>query len=205
MLNPTKNHDRRTSQLSSFPLVVTLKALFACALNVMAMIGIVGIPGCGQGEETHNSSETLGIPSKVIHTADIPPPKTSTELTQFKKALIEGFSANSRQSIASNGRQNLKETLASAILAANGIPRQQIKEVLADAVRPSSTLCAGTSCSRVFGVNETEIDQFLDDFESEISKSKSFDTADQQPKRKQLLSSLRRETDEFFDGPCYPG
>ena len=88
-----------------------------------------------------------------------PPPKPKASLAKMGKALVRvGEGSASRKSTIGQFRGSL----FSGIIAVEGLPRAQIKEVLEHVLSAKNSACGGASCSRIFGVTPSDIDVQLD-------------------------------------------
>lgn len=176
-------------------------------LTIILSVGIFGaaitLPGCGSSEQRSEDSDVQAVPLGKIGGALKPAAKTAVELAAIKKGLVKSLVTGLEKSASTNPIDLLKSSIVSTIAANNGIPRQQIKEILTELLDPKSTACSGASCSQVFGLKASEVDQYLDDLGDDVANSKRLEAPDQQKTRDQLLGSLRREADEGLDFPCY--
>lgn len=180
---------------------------FRGVLTTILSVGIfsaaITLPGCGSSEQRSEDSDVQAFPLGKIGGTLTPPAKTAVELAAIKKGLVKAVVTGLEKSAATSPKDLLKSSIVSTIVANNGIPRQQIKEILTELLDPKSTACSGASCSQVFGLKSSEVDRYLDEIGDDVANSKRLDAPDQQKTRDQLLGSLRREADEGLDFPCY--
>jgi hypothetical protein len=172
-------------------------------LSVGIFSAAITLPGCGSSEQRSEDSDIQAVPLGKIGDILTPSAKTAVELAAIKKGLVKAVVTGLEKSASTNPKDLLKSSIVSTIVANNGIPRQQIKEILTELLDPKSTACSGASCSQVFGLKAAEVDRYLDDLGDDVASSKRLEAPDQQKTRDQLLGSLRREADEGLDFPCY--
>ncbi len=179
------------------------RGAFTIALSIGILSTAITLPGCGSSEQRGEDSDIQAIPLGKMSGALTQPTKTAVELAVIKKSFAEAVTAGIEKAATKSPKDHLKSSIVSTIVANNGIPRQQIKEILTELLDPKSTACSGASCSKVFGIKASEVDRYLDDLGDDVANSKRLDAPDQRQTRDQLLGSLRREADEGLDFPCY--
>lgn len=87
-------------------------------------------------------------------------------------------------------RQSFQSDLVASLADAKGVPRAQLKTTLQAMVSPTSNACNDVSCARVFGLSQTDVDQFLNTLHDLVAGSQSFKSQDKAALRDLLLASL---------------
>ena len=150
------------------------------------------IIGCQAPSESPDHSEILG---KTPHLSNIfSRPKEVTKKTLgdiFKKLSNLGKSASST---TKNSKEIAKQQLGISYIqetqALGGIPREQGEEVLKSILSPQSTACDGGSCSQVFGLNEKEVENFMNELLASAAASKGLSQPEFRPRRGKIISAL---------------
>lgn len=138
------------------------------------------------------SSKAQGFVGVVDDLVPIPKPKNITSLHSIQQNLAK--KALESTSSRFNLRENFQKILIEQILEIDGIPRTQLRPIIADLLSSSNISCGGASCERIFGVSYSEIDQFLDetyalvrDKGNLVSSKEAYET---------LIGSLKKSNDK---------
>lgn len=124
-------------------------------------------------------------------------PKPSKALQALSRDIVTR--ASGRSAASKSPRAHLYSSLVGEIVQSRGLPRYQLSRLLSDLVRPQSTACQGTSCARVFGLKETEVETFLDQTYDQAIKNPRLATPQHADARAYLLASLGRLDDAKFN------
>lgn len=158
---------------------------------VLMVLVVCGINACNQGKD--NVSETKGVPSAIVKPRIRP--RDADTLLNISKRLVTAVNPGKFSPMAA--KQNIEKTLFTSILDAEGIPRSQIKDIFMKLLDPSSTACSGASCTRVFGIKQSEVDDLLDNLRDQVEKSPSLNQEANLRSRNILLDSLERSNTSF--------
>jgi hypothetical protein len=145
---------------------------------------------------THDAqSSTSALPTKLVSAmSPNPRTKTSAELAQISSNLAKSLMLSASKTGQKIVQGTLHSTLAKAIIDADGLPREQIVQVLRNLIE-SPDACSGASCQRVFGdllgEKGESIEEFLDALYVKVAKSKALDNDSSPEKLSMLMESLK--------------
>lgn len=171
-----------------------LRVLLKYSLSLGIVAGAVLVPGCGSSDQRDDSSEVDGV--------KVPGPifKTTDELSAIKNGLkqaVNSIIARGKGAKVVQPRAALKDELIKTVVKSNGLPRSQIEDVVGGVLKAK---CDGGPCTRLLGLEESDIDKYLDEIYADVSKSKSLEA--KPAVRQTLLASFRKDADEGLDIPC---
>lgn len=149
---------------------------------------------CGSRPSNIDSPVQGIIPTQSLGKL-IPQPKNPAQLSHFRKGMVSAFDKYQTLSASQTKYKSLQKSLFNAIEESGGLPRTQIENVMEVLVAPSSTVCGGASCSRVFGLNHDEITDFLNNSKELIAKTPVQTQKDKNALRDLLIASLTHEDD----------
>jgi hypothetical protein len=156
-------------------------------------------PGCSPETQTGSSDLDGAIPGSAFGKT-VPKAKNSSQLGAFSKGMVSGFDKYHGAYASAAKYKSLQRSLYHTIDEAGGVPRSQVETALEVLVAPTTTLCGGASCARVFGLTENEVSKFLDDSREIIAKTPVQSQQDKIKLRDLLLASLTREDDILNPG-----
>lgn len=103
--------------------------------------------------------------------------------------------AASRAAAGKSPQSTLQTSLVREIVGQQGLPRDQLTQILTDLVRPQSTACNGASCGRIFNLKMSDIEGFLDQTYEQTARSHTLTSVENADDRGYLLGSLGRLDD----------
>ncbi len=112
------------------------------------------------------------------------------KLDLFRDILLKSYSSMGKsvsQTVAS--QTTLKSALFSAIVKVPDLSRSDINKVFTKLLNSKENLCGGADCSRLLGVKQQDLDEFLDQAYSAAQASKSLKNSD----RDVILRALKPE------------
>ena len=113
---------------------------------------------------------------------------SSRELADFISTPVDDLGQASRQSVEVK-RSIFGRIIARKIVDKGGLVSDQIYDALQKTL--SSQKCLGASCTRVFGVDASQVDKFMDDMAESAKKSEG-DHTESLGHRQLILNSLER-------------
>jgi hypothetical protein len=152
---------------------------------------LLSAQACMPPKEQHESdvAAAFPIPDELI---PIPRAKSPAEIADFGEAILTQ-SRTARSAISGlNPGRNLRFVLMRQIREMGGVPRPQIKEILSKLLSHDQSACGGVSCTRVFGIEKDDIDEFLDDTYRELATDQTLAKKENLSLRKLYLGSLKR-------------
>lgn len=149
---------------------------------------------CGSRPSNTDSSVQGVIPTQSLGKM-IPQAKNPAQLSHFRKGMVSAFDKYHTLAASQTKYKSLQKSLFHAIEESGGLPRTQIENVMEVLVAPSSTVCGGASCARVFGLNQDEINDFLNNSKDIIAKNPVQSQKDKNALRDLLIASLTHEDD----------
>jgi hypothetical protein len=99
----------------------------------------------------------------------------------------------------------LSKALLKAIVAAKGVPRFQIKEILDELLMDAGTVCGGASCRKIFGLKSDEVDAYLDELYLTVKKSTGMRDAEYAGEYGWLVGSLKKSDQTAWNRPTVDG
>lgn len=170
-----------TSHTSYLLSKITVVALFSA---------ITAAGGCSPLTADGNSG-TSGVFTPLSQIRPFTKFRNAAELHVLRAGFTKGNTAQNILRDSKTPSQALRSLMMHQILAVEGIPRIQLKDVLQNVLSTRSSACAGVPCSRIFELKDDQIDSFLDDSLEEI---KNLKTSSESEKNKELLiASLLRD------------
>jgi hypothetical protein len=150
--------------------------------------------GCKVSNESpRDTSEVAGI-GDLFRAIPTPPVRSSEVLRNLVKKIAQvAVKAGTQSTSVEFLQSSFKSTLVDAIVQVGGLPRWQVTQILKELVGETSRICGGVSCSRVFGLEVNDLDNFLDKLHKEVQASSALKSSANVEKRRILLGSLQRE------------
>ena len=149
-------------------------------------------------ENESTASGATGIISGSLFSK--PKALTSDALKKFASTILKSTKTAALKDVLSTTTAGNTEAFgklyAEAVIATDGVPREQGVQVVKALVSPTSQGCGGVSCAKVFGVEKDQVEDFMDNLLTEVGQKE----ASQQ--RQQLVASLMPQ--EAFDKPIKP-
>jgi hypothetical protein len=138
-----------------------------------------------------------------------PEPKSTDVLRSIKYNIVEAsLMSSSRSSAGAMGaspKSILSNALLKAIVAAKGVPRFQIKEILDELLVDGGTACSGASCRQIFGIKPEEVDAYLDELYLTVKKSTAMRDAEYASQYGWLVGSLKKSDQTAWNRPTVDG
>ena len=91
-----------------------------------------------------------------------PAVKPQALIKEFMDALLRLSGDALKAGVGEVSRVSLQKEMISGILKYEGMPRQQLADMLRDLVNDGAGRCGGASCAKVFGLNDIQIEDFID-------------------------------------------
>ena len=150
--------------------------------------------GCKANNSPTAESESAAFTKPFIQRFhNIPSTKSKDVLAQFSKSLTHRQSLVPAKGAYSSARSSLRGSVLHALPDAGGLPRSQLEPILETLVAPASKACDGVSCSRLFGMTQKEINDFLNETYDLVAKDQNLLKSDKKALREFLLSCLTKE------------
>lgn len=149
-------------------------------------------------QEDADAKGAFSLPDELI---PIPRPHASDELLRMSERIAGQARRATAIVTGLNPTSNLRLTLIGQVKRLQGVPRAQIKEVLTTLVQDSSQACANKSCQRIFGLEEDDIDDFLDETYRRLAAEKDLTKDGNRGLRRIFLGSFKRGPDETVPPP----
>ena len=131
-----------------------------------------------------------------------PEPRSANVLRSIKYNIVDSaLMSSSRPSGGAMGaspKSLLSKALLKAIVAAKGVPRFQIKEILDELLVDGGTACSGASCRQIFGIKSEEVEAYLDELYLTVKKSTGMRDAEYAEEYGWLVGSLKKT----YHTPC---
>jgi hypothetical protein len=151
-----------------------------------------------QLENDSTTSAATGIISGSIFSK--PKALTTDALKKFASTILKSTKKSAQNELLKTNIGDNTEAFgklySEAVLATDGIPREQGVQLVEALVSPTSQSCGGVSCAKVFGVEKDQVEDFMDNLLTEAGQKEGT------PQRQQLVASLMPE--EAFDKPVKP-
>lgn len=177
-------------------------------LDVVAMIGkkqtlamilagvvLYGQVACQQVSDTDGSRDK-GIGSTFWRTTPAPRPISSGQLRSAAKSLAQRIASQvAKGELNSSGavRGKFMEMVFLQIVSEGGMPRWQVRSLIANMIDDDRALCGGASCAKVFGVKQSEIEDYLDEMLDVVRKDPRLKDKDHQKTFQTLVASLESD------------
>lgn len=156
---------------------------------------LLSVQACmpSKGQQESDVAAAFPIADELI---PIPKAKSPAEIAGFSEAILKR-SQDARSAVSGlNPIQNLRLVLMRQIKEMGGVPRPQIKEILSKLLNSDQSVCGGVSCTRVFGIEKDDIDEFLDETYRELAADQTLAKKENLSLRKIYLGSLKRGPNE---------
>lgn len=149
-------------------------------------------------KESLPSSDVQGSGSALFKLAKIEPKNLKT-LLRTSNNIDQRFKLGVASSNQLPAKFYLKKVLAEAVTEADGIPRWQIRHILSSLLRDSKHTCGGVSCSKVFGIKESEIEPFLDEIDTDLTDFKNSGKVSREKSHihERLIASFNRDYNPY--------
>lgn len=165
--------------------------------SLLLTLGLVGtLPSCSGGGSLQESADASALKGRTLipmaPLASPPPPRSGQILAKMTHSLTRGMKkiAGPTTSKSQEVRQALRSTLCRSLLDVGGVPRSQMGPLLRDLTAPSSRACDNESCARIFGINDDQVNDFLDSSFEDVQRSPTLARPENAHQKEILLGSL---------------
>ena len=167
-----------------------------CTVLLLSMIVTASL-SCGDPRHTGDTgSEVAGIRSQLFRGLDDFPniPRLRSEATLFEK--IPFFLASQRKFTTASSDADRKSAFRSSLLSflaqEKGVHPDQLHRLLSEVVGVSrGGDCDGVSCARVFGFDETQVNEELDQISEAVNKDSRLKAESLRDLRRDLTGSFQ--------------
>ncbi len=174
-----------------------------CTVSLLS-VSVTFLASCGDPRSSRDTvSEVAGTGSQLFRSLDEFPnvPRLKSEATLFEKIPL--FFASQKKMTAASSTAHKKSAFRSVLLSIlaqeKGIHPDQLHRVVSEVVGASrGEHCGGVSCSRVFGFDETQVNQELDQIAETVNKDPRLKAESLRDLRRDLTGSF-----QTFDRQSY--
>jgi hypothetical protein len=162
---------------------------------ILAGAGLCVQMACQQVSDTDGSLDK-GVGSFFARTTPTPPPISSGQLRSAAKSLAKRITtqvATRELTSPATVRGKFMETVFLQIISEGGMPRWQVRSLIANIIDDDRALCGGAACGKVFGIRQNEIEDYLDEMLSVVQKDPRLRDKDHQKTFQTLVASLESD------------
>jgi hypothetical protein len=150
--------------------------------------------GCKANNVPTTESEKAAFTKPFVQRFhNIPSTKSKDVLAQLSKRLTHRQNLVPVKGTHFSPSSSLRGAVLHALPETGGLPRSQLEPILETLVAPASKACDGVSCSRLFGMTQKEINDFLNETYDLVAKDQNLLKSDKKALREFLLSCLTKE------------
>ena len=143
-------------------------------------------------QPTQTESEATNLVALTDELIPVPKPRSALEITSFSSKIVFESQRILSKVSGMDPKSNFRLVLVRHVKDLGGIPRSQIDEVLTDLVKIDGQACDGISCARILGIDQGEVNDFLDSTYRRLAEDKNLSKPENITLRHLFLGSFKR-------------